>query len=82
MSRSKKKFAGGTHVCCKSQKRGKQHASRKFRRRATLCLKAGDYDKLPRRSIELTPSYDLGGDGKGVYTFDRHHADYARWLRK
>ena len=55
---------------CKSQKRGKQFASRKFRRRARVKIAQGLYEGLPLKSIEITSPWDLGGDGKCFYGFD------------
>ena len=82
MSRSRKKVAAGTCVCCKSQKRGKQNAPRRFRRLSAAYMASGYYERLPYRSCELTNPWDLGGDGKMVYTFDRNSDDFKRWTRK
>ena len=60
MSRSRKKIAGSTWCCCKSQKKGKQLCHRKFRRRNDLY-----------KMWQAIPSWDLGGDGKGIHTFDK-----------
>ena len=60
MSRSRKKFPGGTCCCCKSQKRGKTIASKRFRRRTRVLIKKEAYEHLPLKSIELTSSWDLG----------------------
>ena len=64
MSRSRKKYPITTIASCKSQKKGKTLASRRFRRTANHRLATEDYDDLPQKSIELTESWDLGGDGK------------------
>jgi len=63
MSRSKKKQPFFTYVGCKSQKAGKVKANKRFRRIVKMRLHAGSTN-LPLKSIELTASYNLGGDGK------------------
>ena len=68
MSRSRKKHPGSTAAVCKSQKNGKIMASKRFRRLVKTLLSQGN-EGLPVKSIELTSSYDLGGDGK-VYWVD------------
>lgn len=40
------------------------------------------FDSLPRRSIELTSPWDLGGDGKSVYSWNPNDEFYAKWVRK
>lgn len=82
MSRSRKKVCGGTICCCKSQKRGKQIASRKFRRNEHRLMAMGKYHSLPIRSIEITSPWDLGGDGKGVYSWDVKEEIYLKFTRK
>ena len=83
MSRSKKKQAGGTFAACKSQKKGKQLASRRFRHRARTEMASGREERVPFKSIELTPTYDLGGDGKGLYnTRGASEEDMRRFLAK
>jgi len=67
MTRSRKKIAIATNCCCKSQKKGKQAANRKFRRRARTELASGREEHVPLKSIELTDPWDLGGDGKSYY---------------
>ena len=72
MSRSRKKFPAGVVCGCKSQKRGKQVASKRFRRRV----------RLPYRSTELTSPWDLGGDGKCFYGYHPDKEWYAKIMRK
>ena len=69
MSGSRKKYPAGTVCGCKSQKRGKQIASKRFRR-------------LPYRSTELTSPWDLGGDGKCFYGYHPDKEWYAKIMRK
>lgn len=64
MSRSKKKFPAGVWCGCKSQKKGKRVASKRFRRYTKILIAQAKYDLLPKRSIEITSPWDLGGDGK------------------
>ena len=75
MSKSRKKIPVSTVVKCKSQKRGKVMASKRFRRMVKLLL-AQDKEVLPVKSIELTSSYNLGGDGK-LYWKD-HTEEFMR----
>lgn len=82
MSKSRKKICGGTNVCCKSQKRGKQFASRKFRRKAYQLLLKGRYDSLPQKSMEVTSPWNLGGDGKRVYCWAPNGGIFERFTRK
>lgn len=82
MSKSRKRFPGGTWCCCKSQKRGKQIASKRFRRTTTMLIHQQKFDKLPLRSIEITCPYDLGGDGKAFYGFHPECDWYAKVMRK
>jgi len=58
-----------------SQHRGKKAASRRFRRAVKVRLHIGK-EILPEKSIEITNSYDLGGDGK-VY-----RPNDVNWNRK
>ena len=71
MSRSKKKIAGGTWACCKSQKIGKKICHRKFRRRNDLY-----------KMWQAVPSWDLGGEGKGFYRLDKDSDLYKQMIRK
>lgn len=71
MSRSRKKIAGGTWACCKSQKIGKKICHRKFRRRNDLY-----------KMWQAVPSLELGGDGKAIYTLDKESEMYKRMTRK
>lgn len=71
MSRSRKRVAGGTNVVCKSQKKGKQLCHRKFRRNGTL-----------HKMLEAVNQWDLGGDGKSVYTWDSKSEEYKKYTRK
>ena len=75
MSRSFKKTPIRTILDKLSQHRGKKAASRRFRRVSKVRLQQGD-EVLPEKSIEITDTYDLGGDGK-VYRPDDEH-----WKRK
>lgn len=67
MSRSRKKYAAGTNVICKSQKRGKQFSNRKFRamEREAICHDA----EPPHKQYEAISPWNLGGDGKRIYGF-------------
>lgn len=69
MSHSFKHFPAGTWISCKSQHKGKKKASRRFRHKVAALLHKGQYSKLPIKSIELTSTWDLGGDGKSFYGF-------------
>ena len=40
MSRSRKKFPAGVNCCCKSQKKGKKVASKRFRRKVKVLMHA------------------------------------------
>lgn len=75
MSRSRKKTPIRTILQKMSQHRGKKAASRRFRRIARVRLHSG-FEVLPQKSIEITDTYDLGGDGK-VY-----RPDDKNWERK
>lgn len=75
MSRSRKKICGGTNAICKSQKKGKRFCHKKFR----MAEREGRY---PLRMREVMDSWDMGGDGKRVYTFDRDSDDYKKYTRK
>ncbi len=82
MSRSRKKFPAGVVCGCKSQKRGKQIASKRFRRRVRILMRLRKYERLPYRSTELTSPWDLGGDGKCFYGYHPDKEWYARIMRK
>lgn len=82
MSKSRKKFPAGTWCCCKSQKRGKVVASKRFRRRTKVLIQQERYANLPLKSIELTSTWDLGGDGKAFYGFHPECEWYEKVLRK
>lgn len=76
MSRSRKKICGGMITCgCKSRKKGKKACHSKFRMKE----REGRY---PLRMREVMDSWDMGGDGKIVYTFDRDSDDYKKYTRK
>ena len=51
MSRSKKKFPAGVWCGCKSQKKGKRVASKRFRRYTKILIAQAKYDLLPKRLI-------------------------------
>lgn len=40
------------------------------------------FDSLPKRSLEVTHPWDLGGDGKRVYSWDPNDEFYAKGIRK
>lgn len=82
MGKSRKRVCAGTNCCCKSQKKGKQLASRRFRRKEHLLIEHKMFDSLPKRSLEVTCPWDLGGDGKNVYSWDPNDEFYAKWIRK
>ena len=68
-SRSRKKFPAGVNCCCKSQKKGKKVASKRFRRKVKVLMHQESYEQLPFLSIELTSPWNLGGDGNSFYGF-------------
>lgn len=76
MSRSRKKTPVSTNAKCKSQKKGKTMANKRFRRMVKSLL-SQEEQPLPLKSIELTSSYDLGGDGK---MYCKEHGD--EFMRK
>lgn len=82
MSRSKKKSPAGVCCCCKSQKKGKRVASKRFRRCVKILISQEKYELLPIRSIEMTSSWDLGGDGKTYYGYHPHCDWYVKLMRK
>ena len=81
MTHSVKRFPAGPCCCCKSRKRGKKVASRRFRRDARVKIASGRYEQLHLKSIELTCSWDLGGDGKCFYGWNFARST-DRWKRK
>ena len=82
MSRSRKRTAAGTWCCCKSQKRGKQTSSRKFRRCEHVAIKLGQYETLPMRQREVMNQWNLGGDGKHYYGYRPDEEWYRKAIRK
>ena len=82
MSRSRKRMPGSTWCCCKSQKKGKQASSRKFRRKAHVLLHQGKHHLLPFKPFEVMRSWDLGGDGKHFCGFHPEEEWYAKLMRK
>ena len=82
MSRSKKRAPVSTGCCCKSQKRGKQRSSRKFRRFEHQMVATENYDRLLHRSYEVMEPWSLGGDGKFYYKADPHDEWYTKLMRK
>lgn len=76
MSRSRKKVPVSTFACCKSQKKGKIMASKRFRRLVKSLLSQGE-ELLPMKSHDVTSTYDLGGDGK---TYWKNHTE--EFMRK
>ena len=75
MSRSRKKVCGGTYAICKSQKKGKRFCHKKFR----MAEREG---REPMRMREMMDSWDMGGDGKTVYTRDKTSELYKKLIRK
>lgn len=84
MGKSRRKVAGGTWCCCKSQKKGKQISSRRFRHHTNQLVRTCQFDGLPFRSYKPTSPWDLGGDGKwAIFRIKVDwDEDYLRWLRK
>ena len=82
MSRSRKRMPGSTWCCCKSQKRGKQASSRKFRRMMRVLLHQGKNHLLPLKSFEVMSPWDLGGDGKAFFGFHPEEEWYVKLMRK
>lgn len=76
MSRSRKKVCAGMIACgCKSRKKGKKVCHKKFR----MSEKNG---KPLHRMREAMDPWDLGGDGKMVYTFNKNSEEYKKYTRK
>ena len=82
MSRSRKRMPGSTWCCCKSQKKGKQASSRKFRRKAHVLLHQGKDHLLPLKSFEVMSPWNLGGDGKAFFGFHPEEEWYVKLMRK
>ena len=82
MSRSRKRMPGSTWCCSKSQKKGKQASSRKFRRKEHVSLHQGRDYLLPFKSFEVMRSWDLGGDGKAFFGFRPEEEWYVKLMRK
>lgn len=82
MSRSRKRMPASTSCCCKSQKKGKQASSRKFRHKAKALLHQGKHHLLPLKSFEVMSPWDLGGDGKAFFGFHVDEEWYAKLMRK
>lgn len=82
MSRSKKRTPAGTWCHCKSQKKGKKVSHRRFRRKARIVLLSNDETMLPIRQIEITDSWNLGGDGKTYYGYHPNEDWFMRIMRK
>ena len=82
MSRSRKRMPGSTWCCCKSQKKGKQASSRKYRRRTKVLLHQGNDHLLPLKSFEVMSPWDLGGDGKHFWGFHPEEEWYVKLMRK
>lgn len=76
MSRSRKKVCAGMIACgCKSRKKGKRVCHKKFRMKE----REGRY---PFRMREVMNSWDMGGDGKMVYTFNKNSEEYKKYTKK
>lgn len=82
MSRSRKRMPCGTWCCCKSQKKGKQACSRKFRRKVHVLLHQRKDHLLPYKSIEIMSPWDLGGDGKIFWGFHQEKDWFIKLMRK
>ena len=82
MGKSKKRTPAGTCCCCKSQNRGKQFCSRRFRRMEKVLISTGKYEFLTLFPRELTNQWDLGGDGKSYWGFVRDDERLPRFMRK
>ena len=82
MSRSRKRMPGSTWCYCKSQKKGKQASSRKFRRKAHVLLHQGKTHLLPLKSFEVMSPWDLGGDGKAFFGFHPEEEWFVKLMRK
>lgn len=82
MSRSRKRTPVSTWCGCKSQKRGKQFSSRKFRRREHQMIATNQMDQLPRKSFEVMNPWDLGGDGKGYFNGSADDEWFIKMMRK
>lgn len=82
MGKSKKRTPVTTFCCCKSQKRGKQHSHRKFRRQEHSMMLTGNFAVLPIRQWELTSQWDLGGDGKRYVNPSPEDGWYIKLMRK
>ena len=61
---------------CKSQKRGKQLSNRKFRAMEREALYRGT--EPPRKQYEAVEPWELGGDGKMIYGFEKEMDIYKR----
>lgn len=81
-SRSRKKFPAGVNCCCKSQKKGKKVASKRFRRKVKVLMHQESYEQLPFLSIELTSPWNLGGDGNSFYGFRIEYDRNEKVMRK
>ena len=66
----------------KSQKKGKQASSRKFRRKANVLLHQGKEHLLPLKSFEVMSPWDLGGDGKAFFGFHPEEEWFVKLMRK
>ena len=82
MSRSRKRTPITCWCGCKSQKRGKQFSNRRFRRCERQNIRTGRFGRIPIYPIELTPSWDLGGDGKGYFHASPTDEWYIKLMRK
>ena len=81
-SRSRKKFPARVNCCCKSQKKGKKVASKRFRRKVKVLMHQESYEQLPFLSIELTSPWNLGGDGNSFYGFRIEYDRNEKVMRK
>lgn len=81
MGKSRKKVPSGTWTPCKSRKKGKQFSHRRFRRCEKMAMVSGKTESLPFRQVELTCTWDLGGDGKWC-NWGIIDDEWKRYMRK
>ena len=82
MGKSRKRTPVSTWCCCKSQKKGKQASSRKFRRKAHVLLHQRRDHLLPLKPFEVMSPWDLGGDGKAFFGFHPDEEWFIKLMRK
>ncbi|MCM8872051.1 MAG: hypothetical protein NDJ65_02070 [Paludibacteraceae bacterium] len=77
MSRSRKKVCGG--MICGMYGRSRKWGKRKCHKRFRAAIHHG---KLVFRMREVMNTWDMGGDGKMVYTWDKNSDCYKKYTRK